>query len=237
MARSSEDNYRNEHGFLGALTGILLSVCVCVAILISLAQLLLYPLGRTWFKHEFNKYSVLEDVRGEMSMDDALYVMDETMSYMAGNRDNLDVITTIDGERVSFFNNREKNHMADCRDLTKKLLLIRNITAIAAGVLLIILLILRRGKAGRTLANTYTVVSIASLAGLGYLGFLAYKDFDGFFTKFHELLFSNNLWLMDSSQGNLINLLPVGFFSDTAICIAIMYVIVTVLLLLIARKV
>ena len=33
---------------------------------------------------------------------------------------------------------------------------------------------------------------------------------------FHHLFFDNDLWILDPAKDNLINLLPEGFFSDTA---------------------
>ena len=42
-------------------------------------------------------------------------------------------------------------------------------------------------------------------------------SFDRYFVVFHHLFFDNDLWILDPTKDNLINLLPEGFFSDTAL--------------------
>ena len=46
------------------------------------------------------------------------------------------------------------------------------------------------------------------------LGFLISRDFTAVFTKFHELLFNNDLWLLDPETDYMIRILPEGFFLD-----------------------
>ena len=242
MSRRDYDEYENngrrsEHGFVAGLLGVIASACICIVILFSVTQLLMYPLGRTWFEHEFGKYSVLEDVRGEMSMESALNVMDDTMDYLIGKRDDLDITTTIDGQRQPFFTDREKSHMADCRVLVQKMIIVRRVAIVVAVVLLLAIKVLRRQRAKRTIVNSYVVTSLASILGIGFLWYKANNDFDGFFTRFHEVFFDNNLYILDPAKDNLINLLPEGFFSDTAIAIVVLYLIVTITLLVLAKKV
>lgn len=242
MGRRDYDEYENNgrrsnHGFIAGMLGIIASACVCIIILFSVAQLLFFPLGKTWFRHEFGKYSVLEDVRGEMSMESAVGVLTETMDYLIGKRDDLEVTTTIDGQRQPFFSEREKTHMADCRVLVQKMIIIRRVAIVLAVVLFLAIKVLRRERAKRTIVNTYVVTSIASIAGLGFLWYKASNDFDTFFEKFHKIFFDNNLYVLDPAKDNLINLLPEGFFSDTAIAIAVLYLFATMALLLLAKKV
>ena len=95
---------------------LLFSLTMMLCLLLTAAEILLY---RTpgWFEKEYDKYMVLEDVRGEMSMESALQVTEEMMDYLKGDRKNLTVMTTIDGKQQEFFSNREKAHLKDCRVL------------------------------------------------------------------------------------------------------------------------
>jgi len=41
-------------------------------------------------------------------------------------------------------------------------------------------------------------------------------DFTKYFIMFHHIFFSNDLWILDPSTDMLINIVPEGFFMDTA---------------------
>lgn len=180
-----------------------------------------------WFEKEYDKYMVLEDVRGEMSMDSALYVTDEMMEYLRGNRKNLIVYTTLDGKRQEFFSDREKKHLADCRVLFTGGFRIRNLCLILCAVILL-LVGWRTRKAGnrKPLAEFLRKVSGINLILLGVIlmiALLVSGNFDRYFVMFHHVFFDNDLWLLDPQRDNLINLLPEGFFVDTAIRIVLIF--------------
>ena len=54
------------------------------------------------------------------------------------------------------------------------------------------------------------------LAITGLTALIVSGSFDRYFVIFHHLFFDNDLWILDPAKDNLINLLPEGFFSDTA---------------------
>ena len=41
-------------------------------------------------------------------------------------------------------------------------------------------------------------------------------DFNKYFTQFHLIFFDNNDWILDERVDRLINIVPEGFFGDTA---------------------
>ena len=49
---------------------------------------------------------------------------------------------------------------------------------------------------------------------------------------FHEMFFSNDLWLLDPNTDMLINIVPEPFFIDTSLYICITFIIGSVLLIL-----
>lgn len=77
------------------------------------------------------------------------------------------------------------------------------------------------------------ITALICLALVLVIGFLASllapgsgQIFDRIFILFHETLFDNDLWLLDPVTDDLINILPEGFFADTALRIAGLYLIV-----------
>ena len=60
-----------------------------------------------YYRKEFEKYTVTDNI--DMDMDDIMYVMDELMAYLNGDRENLEnIITEVNGETRDFFSQREK---------------------------------------------------------------------------------------------------------------------------------
>ena len=71
-----------------------------------------------WWRNEYAKYNTPANVRGEMSLDDAVHVTEDMLNYCIGKLDTLDDSkATIDGVTAPFFTNREKQHLYDCRKL------------------------------------------------------------------------------------------------------------------------
>jgi integral membrane protein (TIGR01906 family) len=200
------------------------TVLLIYTLLITSAEAVCYR-QPGWFEKEYTKYDVLSHVNGEMSMDSALEVTDEMMLYLKGRRDDLTVYTTIDGERVEFFTNREKAHLEDVRNIFIKALTMRNIAAICYGILLCIMVVYVRSGGNRqamkyrrsVICKSIVAASVLALVISWILAYLYYSDFTKYFTIFHEIFFDNDLWILYPSRDNLINLLPEGFFVDTAL--------------------
>ncbi|MBM3199800.1 DUF1461 domain-containing protein, partial [Candidatus Woesearchaeota archaeon] len=107
------------------LAAFLIPVCL----LLFSFRLVVFDEG--FYKSEFEKYDVYDDVEKE-SADSALKSL---VDYMK------------DGKPLSdFFNEKEKAHMVDVRNIIQKLLLVFYIT-----LLILIVLFLTRGKALRSL--------------------------------------------------------------------------------------
>ena len=188
-----------------------------LVIVISAIEITVYKTPN-WFRNEYEKYSVLEDVRGEMSMESALEVTDEMMKYLRGDRKDLVVMTTLDGKNQEFFSQREKDHLADCRKLFIGGLYLRRIAGVIAACLSLWMCLLSRKSLQNGVAFSRSiprVMGITAFVGTVMTVLIA-RDFDAAFIRFHHIFFDNDKWLLDPKKDNLINLLPEGFFMDTA---------------------
>jgi len=62
-----------------------------------------------WWRNEYAKYDTPSNVRGEMSLDDAVHVTEDMLDYCVGRLDTLDdTEAVIDGVSAPFFTDREK---------------------------------------------------------------------------------------------------------------------------------
>lgn len=164
-----------------------------------------------FYQKEYEKYDVLKDL--DMEMKDVMKVTSYMMDYLRGREKELSIETEVEGVKQDFFNEQDRLHMADVRNLFLKGLFFRNIAA-ALSVFLLLLLVLKKIKLKEVLPRAFgfSFLTIAIIAGI--IGSLFYSDFNKYFTIFHKLFFTNNLWIFDYETDYMIRMLPEGFFND-----------------------
>ena len=91
-----------------------------------------------------------------MTMDDAMYVTREMMDYLRGDKETLSVITEVEGKRQDFFNEQDRFHMREVRDIFAGGLRLRTAALVAAAVSLLILYMCR-ADVKKILPQTYQV--------------------------------------------------------------------------------
>lgn len=206
--------------------GIIFSYLLIIIMLISSVDIAAYS-DYGWYEKAYRKYEVLDDL--EMEMQDVMHVTEEMMSYLRGNRKDLNVETIVDGEEREFFNDREKAHMEDVRNLFVGARWIRGI-GIVLLIVFVIVLILTKANLRKLLPKSLLIGSGSFVAMTCGLVLLCMSDFTKYFTIFHEIFFSNDLWLLNPRTDLLIRMLPEGFFSDMALRIGIIFLAILVLL-------
>lgn len=204
-----------------AWTGsVIFSVCFIIAVLISSFEIGAYG-SFGFYEKEYEKYGVLDDLK--MEMPDVMYVTKEMMSFLRGDRENLIVETTVDGEPREFFTNDEISHMEDVKKLFVGGLKLRT----AAVVIMIILAaaaFIMKLKLYKILPRAFQYTSITLIVLTGIVIGLFASDFDKYFVVFHEIFFSQGNWMFDPDVSLMINMLPEGFFADIAARIGIIFV-------------
>ncbi len=199
----------------------IISITAIVIVLITSFEIGAYS-DYGWYEKEYAKYGVLEEL--DMEMDDVIHVTEEMMAYLRGNRSDLVVHTNVDGREREFFNDREKAHMVDVKNLFVGGLWIRRIAVCLLGVTIIVLI--------KTKADWKRILPKSFLIGLGAFvgitvgaGLLFMSDFNKYFLLFHEMFFRNDLWLLNPETDLLIRMLPEGFFLDMVRRIGIIFLI------------
>ena len=212
------------------ILGLAAALAMIVVLLITSFEIAAYS-NFNWYLKEYSKYEVFDDL--EMEAEDVMYVTEEMMAYLRGNREELVVETVVDGNEREFFNDREKAHMVDVKNLFLGGLDLR----LEAGVMLVAALLIL----AFTKANMKKVLPQSFLMGVGgFVGLLAIfacliaKDFHKYFFLFHEIFFDNDLWLLDPKTDLMIRMLPEGFFFDMVVRISTIFGISLALMLLIS---
>ena len=78
----------------------------------------------------------------------------------------------------------------------------------AAGVAL--------GPRGARSRGVVAALAVITLIGAAAALMAPHIDFDVLFTRFHHLLFTNDLWLLDPATDAMIRMLPEAFFESMA---------------------
>lgn len=190
---------------------------VIMLLLTAVSQAIFGNMG--YLKKEFVKYSVTDNIN--MEMDDIMYMMNELMDYLHGDRDDLEnIVVNVEGQPRDFFSDREKIHMADRKVLFDAGYNIRFICTIIFLAAALGLIITKRFDIRGFLKSAGLVSLIITAAAL-LVAVAASINFNACFVIFHKLFFSNDLWLLDPAEDLVINILVEPFFADMAIKIAI----------------
>lgn len=206
------------------IMGLMVAFCLMAVVLITSVEAVVYW-NDGYFEKEYRKYHVLEKV--SMEMDDLLSVTDEMMAYLKDEREDLVVDTIVDGKEREFFNEKEKRHMADVQGLFLGAVGLRRWAAVLMVLGAAALLVKKQGLVLLRRLQWGIGLFIGGMAGLSAL---ASTDFTKYFTYFHLLFFDNMDWYLDPETDLLINIVPEGFFRDTAYRIAALFLVVSFIL-------
>ena len=153
--------------------------------------------------------------------------------YLAGAREDFQYQWTgRDSIRYVGFHDYEQQHMVDVRSLfvlVRKVLMIS--TAAGAACVGLLFWFRRRTATLRGLRDG----AIAVMVLLGSMLVWGLLDFGSFFTAFHQVFFTNSLWLLNPSTDLLIRLMPTEFFMAYARIAVISYLPFPLLLLVVPQ--
>ena len=201
--------------------GIILGFSVIAALLITSFEIAMYA-DFDVYRQEYEKYDVLSEL--DMTMDDVMYVTHEMMDYLRGEGDTLSVVTTVEGQEQDFFNEQDRFHMGEVRELFIGGLNIR-FGACVAAVLCILFLVITRADIKKVVPRSYRIALGVTGAAVILIGIAAVVDFNAVFVQFHHIFFDNDLWIFDPAEDYMIRMLPEGLFYDMVMRIGAIFVV------------
>ncbi len=222
-----------QYRILSWIFGLALFVSVFLIVIDGVA------FDQSFYKKEFTRLN--HAVEMKMSNEDLEKVTLQLFDYIHGSTDSLDVIVMVDQKEVEMFNEKEKLHMIDVRDLYLDAMKVRTGLLVLTGVISAFFIYKMRKKGVFILTQGIIDVAQGLFIILAILCVYALLDFNDFWLKFHYLFFTNDLFLLDPSVDRLIQLVPGEFFFNLVIKIGIIYIVscltIVVSSILIRRKV
>lgn len=183
-------------------------------------------------KYYEKKYTELDTAQSIGMSDEALFDATFTLlDYLKDKRDDIVCVQNVKGQEREVFDERETAHMIDVKDLY---LNTRMICLMIAGIGLfsfVAMLYLVKYKEYplsmmfSDLKDGLRQVVWAFVIVISGLLFYALVDFNRFWTVFHQIFFTNDLWLLDPRVSIMINMFPEEFFFGMVMRIAITFIV------------
>lgn len=212
---------------------VLISIDFLIISLLTSVDIAVYHLPG-FYQSQFDANEVYNDLNREIPKRDVNRAFREMLLYLRGDKNTLNIKVKADGTTSQFYTNREKLHLADVRNLFVSAYYLRKVLFAICCLLIVILIALSRHA--NHFINDFAKISrrtiLAANIALILLTVVVSVDFDAAFTKFHQLLFNNDYWILDPNSDDLINLLPESFFIHISIVIVIIYLVFVVLCLM-----
>lgn len=108
----------------------------------------------------------------------------------------------------NFFSSQAALHLADVKTIIN---FSTNFFYLTFAIVLILIALLIKKKSYRQLFEAFLISSVFIFVSILLIAMGLLSSFDFLFTKFHQVLFTNNLWLFPPDD-NLIKLFPTQFF-------------------------
>jgi integral membrane protein (TIGR01906 family) len=155
-------------------------------------------------------------------------IADAFVAYFQGPPGQIQMQVTAFGQPRALFNDREVTHMEDVQALIQWFLHMQFVAAAVVAVRIAAGVVFDRtpGPIGREMLwSTALMVALVVLVGV-----LSLVDFEGLWTRFHQIAFRNDLWQLDPTRDYLIMLFPEPFWFTATIRMATTVALQTVLL-------
>lgn len=211
----------------------LLLIIVTGVLLSSLTYLYVfeaYAFNDAFYIKHFEALGV-QDIVG-ISTSDLEHVTTELVRYIDTGQGDLHVTATIDGQSTAYFNPKEQAHLNDIKILVRGARAIRNKILGLTGFLFVVCIFINLSSLYK-ISRIFLASAIASIGTLIVLGMMYLMDFDLAFRKFHEMLFYNDLWLLDPAKDRLLQMMPLEFFMTfTLYCLGSVFFIQAIFLLI-----
>ena len=210
---------RETHmGFARSLATILFILALPIAIVTSNVRILLN--APVVYDYSFDRYNA-EDVTG-LSRADLDGTASDLRDYFNNGETTFYRTVTVGGLSVPVFNARETRHMEDVKTLVVWMDRLQELTVIYVLAYVVGFVIWAREGSLRQLAKESLIAVALGAVAVGGIAIFAAFGFEAAFTRFHEVLFSNNLWQLNPKTDRLIQMFPEDFWRDMTVLLGAM---------------
>ncbi|MFY9213151.1 MAG: TIGR01906 family membrane protein [Tissierellaceae bacterium] len=192
------------------LLALILVISISLSLLAISIEMNSY--NKKYYTQSFERYGVVE-VTGK-SMDDLEVITEDIILYLKG-RGGDELLNT-------HFNEREVLHMRDVQDLFNLARTLKY-TGLFLAILIVGYYIYK--KEGLGFGRALFLGPFVIYGIFLFLALIISRDFNKYFTYFHLIFFTNDLWILDPNKDLMIQMLPEPFFMGIALRIMLSFLI------------
>ena len=134
------------------------------------------------------------------------------LDYLDDKRDDIKGHITWHGVSQETFNEKETSHMVDVKVLYQNALKVAKMAFIILGLVVLYFYLNGKTLMFAYLSKGFLMAMFTFILMLVFFGFWILTDFTSFWTWFHTIFFSNQLWLLDPNTDFMICMLPETIF-------------------------
>lgn len=138
----------------------------------------------------------------------------QVVRYFEDDTSDLRIVVNDNGQEVSLFNSREIEHMRDVKRVMRFIFRVNEVTLAYVLSYTATVFLWSRGRPLRDLAKQSLLGIGVGLVAVGAIAAAALIGFDAAWTKFHQIVFRNDLWLLDPATDRLIQMFPEPFWQE-----------------------
>lgn len=204
--------------FLYAAAGLL----VLLGVLLTVIDGLCFAKG--FYEYEYQKGAQAEKIgMSEEGLMDATVTL---LDYLKDRRDDIVVKTEVHQTEREVYNEREKLHMVDVKQLYQNACTARNLFLLIAAGLFCFLYFTYKVSFLHDLYLGWKDALLLMILFVSFIAIWCIADFNGFWMQFHYIFFDNDLFLLDPNTSIMINMFPESFFFDIVAGIILIFVLV-----------
>ncbi len=180
-------------------------------IFLLLSTINIVSFNKYFYQNQYEKLEIAQFI--SISEDDLMQTTSMLLDYIQDKTNDLSLIVQIDGVDREVYNQKEKDHMVDVKNLYLNAMLVKDICLYTFIVSILMLVYFKRKKALDYFFSSFIqAIKIFSIL-LVVVIFGAIVDFDALWRLMHEIFFTNDLWILDVNTDVMIMMFPLEFFN------------------------
>ncbi|MTI66546.1 MAG: TIGR01906 family membrane protein [Firmicutes bacterium] len=187
-----------------------ISLYVFLSLFLLLISIQLVTFDIEFYSDKYEEYNISK--KTGVKSEDLLDITNDLLEYLKGEKENIIIYKKVNGETQKIFQKRELLHLVDVKELFLKGFKLKKLSLVMVIISISYFLLFNR----KLLSKNLIITSLIPIFFILVLFILMTLDFNKYFTYFHKIFFTNDLWLLDPKKDILIQMLPLDFFYSIA---------------------
>lgn len=208
---------------------IILNILAIINLFLIFISGILFIILKTSFNINFFSYFYTKEnlaIKLELEYKQLMYLTENLLLYLKNN-------TPLD---TNWYSKKDILHMIDVRNLYIFSYNFLIVSAIIVITSIIILSFIYKSLFIKSIINLFNKVFLFFTIFIVIVGLFIFINFNKFWILFHEILFTNDLWLLSEDESNLIKMFPENFFFSL-VSLIVFFIIMYFLILFITKNI